>query len=215
MVELERPKTPPIADQELKGFIPSLTMRPHHFFKPFVRDALRRKRNSKEIKLVNGKVNYISVFIPESPTFFPYSIDQRNYWRDVFGKTEADKNRFQAAMEDYLTALWKLPDQSFIHLDLQPDGICKATCIGKHCTAVYVRGEKIDPFNGERHELSNIAFKLKDAGYKLGEDFIHRETSNILYDYYNRSLSTRKPVAPETVVFNSLIVRTGALRRIQ
>ncbi|MDP2637945.1 MAG: hypothetical protein Q8P26_02710 [Candidatus Levybacteria bacterium] len=211
MVELDRGVRSSITNQESEGFIPSLTMRPHHFFKPFVRDALRRKRNSKEIKLVNGRVN-CKTFIPENISFFP--VDQRNYFRDLVGKTKADKNRFQSAIEDYLTALWKLPNQSFIHLDLQADGICKATYGGKHCAAIYVRGEKIDPFNGERHQLSNIVFKLKDAGYKLGEDFIHRETSSILYDYDHRSLSTRKPVVPKIFIFDSLIVRTGALRKI-
>lgn len=215
MVELDRVVKPPITNQESEGFTPSLTMRPHHFFKPFVRDALRRRGNSREIKLIDGRVSWINLHVPsENITFFPIPIDQRNYFKDVFGKTEADRERFQAATEDYLTRLWKLSDQSFIHLDLQPDGICKATHVGKHCTAAYVREEKIDPFNGERHSLANIEFKLKEAGYKLGEDFVYRETSNILYYYDHRSLNTKKPVVPETVVFNSLIVRAGALRKI-
>ena len=215
MVELDRQVRSPITNKESEGFIPSLTMRPHHFFTPFVRDALRRKRKSKEIKLINGRVNHINVFVPKNTKFFPpYPTDRRNYFRDAYGKTEADRKRVQTATEDYLTALWKLPDQSFIHLDLQPDGLCKATYGGKHCTAFYVRGEKIDPFNGEGHQLRNIEVKLKDAGCKLGEDFIHRETSTILYDYDHRSLSTRKPVVPQTVIFDSLIVRTGALRKI-
>lgn len=214
MVELDRVASSPIASQESEGFIPSFTMRPHHFFLPVVRDALRRKRNSKEIKLVNGRVNWINPFAPKNSRFFPFPVDQRNYFKDVIGKTDASRERFQVATEDYLTSLWKLPNESFIQLDLQPDDICKA-CIGKkHCTAFYVRGEKIDPFNGERNTLSSIEFKLKDAGYKLGEDFIHRPTSNTLYDYDHRSLGTRKPVAPEIFVFDSLIVRTGALRRI-
>lgn len=217
MIELDRIASGSIANQESEGFTPSLTMRPHHFFKPFVRDALRRRGNSQEIKLVGGKVSWIKPFmVPKIryTRFFPVPIDQRNYFNDFLGKTEADRKRFQAKVEDYLTRLWKLPDKSFIHLDLQPDGICKATHIGKHCTAAYVRGEKIDPFNGERHLLANIEFKLKEAGYKLGEDFVYRVTSNILNYYDHRSLNTRKPVVPETVVFNSLIVRTGVLRKI-
>lgn len=216
MVELDRVVKPPITNQESEGFTPSLTMRPHHFFKPFVRDALRRRGNSQEIKLVDGRVSWINLHAPsENITFRPIPIDQRNYFKDLFGKTEADRKRFQAATEDYLTRLWKLPDQSFIHLDLQPDGICKATHVGKHCTAFYVRGvTKIDVFTGERNVLANIEFKLKEAGYKLKKDYIYRETSNIVYDYDRRSLNTRKPVAPVTFVFNSLIVRTGALRRI-
>ncbi len=55
---------------------------------------------------------------------------------------------------------------------------------------------------------------LKEAGYKLGDDYEHKETSVILYDYEGRSLRTRKQPTPVAVTFDSLIVRTGALRKI-
>lgn len=215
MVELDRAVSSPITDPELEGFIPSLTMRPHHFFRSLcVQDALRRRGNSREIKLVKGRVKWTNPFTPKNSRFFPFPVDQRTYFKDVVGKTDADRERFHVATEDYLTRLWKLSDESFIQLDLQPDGICKAAHEGKHCVAFYVRREKIDIFIGENINIRNIEFKLKEAGYKLGKDYIERETSNIIYDYDHRSLNTRKPATPVTVVFNSLIVRTGALRRI-
>ncbi|MBI4096139.1 MAG: hypothetical protein HY425_00290 [Candidatus Levybacteria bacterium] len=113
-----------------------------------------------------------------------------------------------------MTALWNLPNQSFIHLDLQPDGICKSACFGKHCTGLYIRGLIGDIFNSEKIRLLSIERMLKEAGYKLGDDYEHKETSVILYDYEGRSLRTRKQPTPVAVTFDSLIVRTGALRKI-
>ena len=208
MVELEQASQGP--NPEAERFVPALTMRPHHFFKPFVRNALQR-HNGGGIKLVDGRVTLIDSL---KRSRFSNTIDQANYLRDVLGNTEKDRKKFQAGEEDYLTRLWELPNESFIHLDLQRDGICKAACIGAHCTGLYIRGEQIDNFNGEINSLLNIERKLKEAGYKLGEDWAYKETFTTLYDYEHRSLRTRGQVTPVTVNFPSLIVRAGALRKI-
>lgn len=193
---------------------PAITIRPHHVLSEDVRDALARRQSA--CLLAEEHVRRMG-FLRAWP--YRNSINQCGpigYYSDVLGITHQDRQKFQRALEDFFTKLQELPDDSYAHLDLKPDGMCRACAIGKHCSATNYESESSprSTVEGERTYLDHIRQELEKKGYILGVDFTVQPTTHTFYDLEGRTLSDPEEGIPQNIIFDSLIVRVSALRDI-
>ena len=196
---------------EGEEIIPSTTIRPHHLLWNFtVRDALRGNLTSLQ-RIITAKLDAESLRNKTLQTQ-----DPTGYYADVIGNSATDMETYQEKYKDFLALLTNLPYDSFVHLDIKPDGLCNSCIIGKHCTATNYKsdsGPSGDTVADETRGLMQIFQKLEQSGCELGKDFFVRQTTHTIYDLHGQSLKDAREATPKKVVFNSIVVRTNALRK--
>jgi len=190
---------------ERPDFIPSAFIKPHHFFFTPLRAALEGYATPEQ-----ATANILIILGVNDSN----RRDPTGYWSDLYGTTDANKQQFATGIQKYFTELYELPDSSSIHLDLQPDGLCKSCVGGKHCTATNFRSIRFPhcKATAEARHLGDIRRMIESAGHREGQDYIIKKTTHTLYDMGNKYINTPVAGKPLRVVFNSLIVNTGALR---
>lgn len=186
----------------------SITIRPHHVLLDSVRDALTRRRRAPVIaeRCTSRLLNLMIIS----------GDDLSGYYSDVLGVAYQGWQEFQRAAEDFFTRLQDLPDDSFAHLDLKPDGMCEACVIGRHCSGTnfitnFPSGSTVQ---SELNCLRQIRQTLELKGYVMGVDFTTQPTTHRLYDFGGRTLNTHPAGEPKIIAFNSMIVQVIALRDI-
>ncbi len=185
---------------------PAMTIKPHHLLQREVWGALRGEMPGL---LADGVT---SCMVSNKML----ANNDYGYYSDVIGEADISGERYKHALELVLNKLATLPNDVVIHLDLQPDEMCKSCIVGRHCTATNYRSE-YPPRNvleGERKILSQILAQLVEEKFKPGIDFVAKPTTHTFYDFEGRPLNSPQESTPVNVVFNSLLVRAGALRQI-
>lgn len=126
------------------------------------------------------------------------------------------RQKHQRAVEDFFVKLQILSDDSFAHLDLKPDGMCKACVIGKHCSGTNYRS-LLTPRStviSELNCLNVIRQKLESRRHVMGVDFTTQPTTHTLFDLGGKTLNDPSEGKPVSIIFNSMIVKVSALRDI-
>ncbi len=186
---------------------PAIVLKPHHFSNNAVWGIL----NGETPRLLAGKARSYRVSKKKS------SAEDNGYWSDVLGETDPFQERYRDNMEQFLNQIIQLPNHAVVHLDLQPDGICKNCAAGKHCMGTNYKTENppMDTLRGETAALNLILSKLEKYEFRPGIDFIAKPTAHTLYDFEGRALNSPEEPTPISAEFNSLLVRIGALRYIR
>ena len=185
---------------EKPSFIPIISIKPHHL-----------TNNSEVQKALIPEGKSEALLFPSPKTHADMA-----YMADLMGTTRIGKKEYEAKTKDYLNQLRDLADDTFIHIDLARDGVCKAACVGKHCTATNYRSgsSPMSTLYIEMYKTKMIREHLERLGYKEGDDFISKITEHVLYDLHGETLDTPNKGTPTPVKFDSLVVRTPALRRL-
>ncbi len=183
-----------------------LTIRAHHFMFPYVRATFARRRNPS--RLATELVSNLMVAREQAE-------ENSGYHADVLGVTEEDTDRFQKGLADFLQQIRDLPDRAFVKLGLQPDGICRSCNVGRHCLSTNYRS--LNPphcvVEAEEMSLRRIHAELERAG-KRSEDFFHCSTVHTLYNLDGQALNQAVEGVPETIIFDSLVIKAEILRKI-
>lgn len=194
---------------ENRDLTPSIVIRPHHFWMPYTQKALLG--TVEPDALASFRVMQL---LEEDQVTDPA------YIKDLIGEESSNTQRYSEGLTTYYSQLRDLPDESFVQLDIQPDGLCKACVIGRHCNTTNYASYAIFSYfianisDAENLNLKRIRDKLKRGGYRKGVDFTDRPTTHTLYDFKGRDLGDSAEGVPQDVTFNSLIVRVGVLRDI-
>ena len=131
------------------------------------------------------------------------------YREDLFGSTPQDKLHFQQGLRAFYERLRRLPNQSTILLTLEPDGICAATCVGRHCMRLDDGGDR----KTDLEAIEHVASELDHFGFKRGKDWdMFAPTPHTLYDVSGVGLSVPTVAIPRAIQLPSLVARAGALR---
>lgn len=195
-------------------FQPAITMRPHHFRDPLVQRALVAAADPRALAEFKALVYLTALGKPFRQT----SVDP-DYLRDLLNQgSSEERQKLVDGWEDYFRQLGGLTNESFVHLDLQPDGLCNGCVIGNHCRATgYSTGDIYTTVNDmesiENKSLVHLRRKLKEHGFRRGVDFIDKSTTHVLRDFGGQLLNAPVETLPSnTIRIKSLVVRTGALR---
>ncbi len=199
--------------QEAEFWRPSISMRPHHFYRPnrVVKSALLGLEKPENLAL--ARLNY-ELSIGREP--------RTAYRRDLLGETIGySKWRFiYGGLKKYFTELQEASDSSIVLLNPEKDGICNSCIHGRHCTAVntYLQPipnfEETNPFPGETDFLDRIHSGLTKLGYLEGTDFIFSGTDHAYYDFQGQTYDTKIELKPVRLKFKSLLTNIGALRDV-
>lgn len=194
--------------RELNSHSPAIaaTIRPHHALDEHVRVALTgyedpaslAKKFTSGLLLGNRKYG-----------------DSSGYYHDVLGKAQEGLPRFEKLACDYFSKLRHLPDDSWIHLDIKRDEICRGCFIGLHCSGTRYQSvfPPRDTEKSESYCLDMIRLKLELGGYAEDVDFINQETIHRLFDFDGNTIN--QPRGKLAIIsFNSIVVKTSALRFI-
>ncbi len=187
-------------------FSPSTSMAPHHFRAGLTIEALLPESEWPTIELAQQEAYCLQNNSQVDPIYF----------RDIFGPdSRVGLSHYTASLTRYYALLRRLPNDSYIHLDIKPDGICNSCVVGKHCTAVnYKTSTNPEGAVTEAQALGTIRGDLEILGFERGIDFITVFTLAPYYDYGSQELNKVRRPRKVLIPFNSMIVRTGALREV-
>ena len=184
---------------------PALTLRPHHIPMYHVSRAIQKLDTPERVAkaVVEGQIR-------ESPKW------NKAYVQDIYqGVSESDKAYVIDNLTKGFSLIQSLPDETYVHLDISPDIICNSFCGSRrHCRATNYRGNFAPCYipGSEAIYLGRIRRDLERAGYILGRDFFEKQTTHTLEDLGGNMLDHSEKGPEKVVLFNSLIVRTSALR---
>lgn len=198
-----------LADKKVK-WVPSVSLRPHHVFDSRTQDAIAERKNFVPV-LLRTSLHVPPIILAVLAT------DPSGYMDDVWGKNIGNIFSHQRTINEFFDQLCNLSGQDVIHLDLQPDGICKSCVVGKHCSGTNYKSLFCRPSNTMENEkdcLSEICSALRSNGFKEGKDFIFRPTTHILFDFLGKDLKDQNDPRQITIKFNSMLVKVSALRKI-
>ncbi len=186
---------------EVPLFPAAITLRPHHFFAPSdVRDALSGRVDVQDL------ARKITGFIDVHGDGQQSDGQDDGYKRDVLGDTLRDKQRFQGGIERYFTSLRDLPDEAPILFDSSVDGVCQATCVGRHCTQ----------YTGGRTGFDNFIMTLmldffRKSDYQLGKDWAEDQIEHV--EFIIDLLATDDFENPVIISYPTIVVRAGIIRK--
>lgn len=183
---------------------PSFTLRPHHARMQEIQQILRGKADPE----FHGRLR------------IAFMADMSNeldagYRFDVIRSLDTnDLIEYGKGIEIVDMRLQSLTNDSFIHLDLAPDPYCYTGCRMRHCVSTNYKTHlpSVDVAKAEKYHIDILRRDLEAAGYKYGADFIEKQTTHTLYDLKGNQLDHPEEGSLRRVKFNSLVVRTEALR---
>ncbi|HEX7042898.1 MAG TPA: hypothetical protein VF189_06620 [Patescibacteria group bacterium] len=197
-------------EEKEKLWVRSATIRPHHVTGiQSVRDAIAGTTSVDDLARSHIIGRYDAKIARRGK-------DKSGYDDDVVDENILSLVNQIAVLRKYFNTLRTLPDSAYVGLDLDLDGLCDACPIGKHCTGTNYESTKKprSTFNSEVGQLLIIETNLMMNGFVEGVDYIRVMTDHTLYNYGGRILADSAPGTVEKVVFPSITVRMGALRKI-
>lgn len=179
---------------------PSIKVRPHHLTDPEIKGAVIGKKTILALNLDGPRL------INEFPN------EVALYHADTYGVG----NSGDEVIKPLKNSLSALEDDDVVHLDIDKDDICNSCQIGKHCMATNYRlwGKTRQRDSIDKEEVDKINQNLIVAGFVEGQDFIFSETSYEFLDYGGAGLWEDAVPSPRTIIFNSMLVKMYALRKI-
>ena len=188
---------------------PSMKLRPHHIGIEQVRDALLGNQTPKRLARYLSN-NYAHVKDNNSG---------RALIVDLIGSGGSrDLRVFNEGLRTFFTQLRDLPGDSSIELDMVPDGMCEAACVGRHCLATnftYNGRDFVDLPQRETGYIEKLMELLQTLGFSQGFDYAAQDRRREVQDLGRQKfIAHRMQMTPVVVDFSSLVVRTGALRLV-
>lgn len=189
---------------ELTDLKDAVAIRPHHLRLDDLWDALEGKKDPVTLA---EEVVAKSVKQAEEG-------DPSGYYADLLGEDLKCVEQYKGGLIAFYTTLQQLHDGALIHIDLQPDGMCKACAIGKHCLSTNFKlgGYDIDTFSLEKRDLESFRDHLQERGFIPGKDFFVLPTRHTLYNLRGGTFLRSSASEPSIVQLDSLIVPVGVMR---
>lgn len=198
-----------LVPHETEFWVPSANLRPHHAFKSYTQAVL----------LGNADPEQLAKRLTADLMILQGQGDPTGYLFDVLSDNPTDEETHVERLTEHFQNLSALPDESYIHIDLAKDGMCKACIFGNHCMATNViAGRTIKDLRKtiqrEKDAINQITMDLHTAGYLEDEAYTRVETNHTFFNYVGERLNNGRKGMAVAVTFNSMIVRTEALRDI-
>jgi hypothetical protein len=197
----ELPKVEPLPGPD--AWEPTVLIRPHHLFLSEVADALKGKKKSFANRLLFVGVHLVA-----------QKFDKTGYASDISGVGISDVLKSRRSEEAFFDTLGRMPDEAIAQIGLGHDGMCNSCIVGKHCTATNFTGRGQRAEIEEAGKITLLHKTLSGNGYSEGEDFVFRTSAHTLYDYGGEYLNRNEKPEPIDVLFRSMLVKVGALRKV-
>jgi hypothetical protein len=191
---------------ENHDWAPALVLRPHHVYSPEVATAIKGRNIFRDAKVYMRSI-FREIRDRQDAGF---------YIEDTYGIGNTE-TKVEAKRQVFYDEIRALPDNAVVHLDMNPDMICKTCPIGKHCrsTNVVRFGSLSQAPAAEAKFIQIFEERLRRKGFQEGEDFAFKDTTSELENYNGEKLwGHSAPPVPKTVVFRSMLIKMGVLRSI-
>lgn len=184
---------------------PEVTMKPHHYFNPYIQKALIGD-DPHHLAMDHGIQLY------KASRLGPL------YYQDALGdKSPEVTQQLIAKLERYYQTLGTLPDKYVVRFGLSRDGICNAMVTGNHCMAInYNDGDTVlaqSLLDTESQFTDCIIADLINVGAKPGIDYRSAPSTVLVKDFKGRGLTEEEDLELVEVDFQDLIVTAKALRK--
>jgi len=185
---------------------PTVTMRPSHFFRVGIRNALLGLQPSYMLAETASRMSLRHDFV---------------HLEDVTGNADASERTLHDQILAYLTRLGDLPNSDSVVFNLEPKDIC-ASCRKEEVVDGIDLGTLIMPVLRERGDvepeelwcLRGIKKIMETMGLVNGKDWMMLgPTTHVLSDSNGDSLTNSK-IAPRIVDLFPLVVKIAALRQL-